>query len=103
MVQNSSPSKARMSSVTHPLQNFLESIMSDALEEHDGKFNIGGRNITNLWFADDIDALAEEKQELEALVESLHNTFTRYKMEISAEKAKPMTNSANGIQRERQR
>ena len=32
--------------------------MSDALEEHDG--NTGGRTITNLRFADDIDALAEE-------------------------------------------
>ena len=79
---------------------FLERIMSDALEEHDGKVSIGGRNITNLWFADDIDALAEEEQELEALVESLDKTCTRYKMEISAEKTKLMTNSANGIQRE---
>ena len=75
--------------------------MSDALEEHDGKVSIGGRNITNLQFADDIDALAEEEQELEALVESLDKTCTRYKMEISAEKTKLMTNSANGIQRER--
>ena len=73
--------------------------MSDALEEHDGKVSIGGRNITNLRFADDIDALAEEEQELEALVESLNKTCTRYKMEISAEKTKLMTNSANGIQR----
>ena len=70
---------------------FLEWIMSDALEEHDGKVSIGGRNITNLRFADDIDALVEEEQELEALVESLDKTCTRYKMEISAE---------NGIQRE---
>ena len=72
--------------------------MSDAQEEHVGKVSIGGRNITNLRFADDIDALAEEEQELEALVESLHKTFTRYKMKISAEL---MTNSANGIQSER--
>ena len=79
---------------------FLERIMSDALEEHDGKVSISGRNITNLRFADDIDALAEEEQELEALVESLDKTCTRYKMEISAEKTKLMTNSANGIQRE---
>ena len=56
--------------------------------------------ISNLRFADDIDALAEEEQELEALVESLDKTCTRYKMEISAEKTKLMTNSANGIQRE---
>ena len=79
---------------------FLERIMSDALEEHDGKISIGGRNITNLRFADDIDALAEVEQELEALVESLDKTCTRYKMEMSAEKTKLMTNSANGIQRE---
>ena len=65
---------------------FLERIMPDALEEHDGKVSIGGRNITNLRFADDIDALAEEEQELEVLVESLDKTYTRYKMEISAEK-----------------
>ena len=66
---------------------FLERIMSDALEEHVGKVSIGGRNITNQ---------AEEEQELEALIESLHKTFTRYKMEISAEKTRLMTNSANG-------
>ena len=65
--------------------------MSDALEEHDGTVGIGGRNITNMRFADDIDALAEEEQELEALAESLDKTCTRYKMEISAEKTKLMT------------
>ena len=41
---------------------FLERIMSDALEEHDGKVSIGGRNITNLRFADDIDALARKSR-----------------------------------------
>ena len=75
--------------------------MSDALEEHDGKVSIGGRNITNLRFADDIDALAEEEQKLEDLVESLDKSCTRYKMQISAEKIKLMTNSATGIQRDK--
>ena len=42
---------------------FLKRIMSDALEEHDRRISIGGRNITNLEIADDIHALAEEKQE----------------------------------------
>ena len=37
---------------------FLERIISDALEEHEWKVSIGGRNITNLRFADDIDPLA---------------------------------------------
>ena len=41
-------------------------------------------------FADDIDALAEEEQELEALVESLDKTGTRFKMEISAEKIRSL-------------
>ena len=50
---------------------------------------------------DDIDALAEEEQKLEALVASLDKTCTRYKMEISAEKTKLMTNSTNDSQRER--
>ena len=79
---------------------FLEQIIYDALEKHDGKVSIGSRNI-NLQFADDIDALAEEEQELEALVESLNKTCTRYyKMKISAEKTKVMTNRLNGMQRE---
>ena len=60
--------------------------MSDALEEHDWKVSIGGRNVTYLRFADDIDVLAKEEQELEALVESLDKTCTRYNIEISAEK-----------------
>ena len=62
--------------------------MFDALEEHDGKVSKGGRNITNLRFADDTDALAEEEQEVEALKGSLDKTCSRYmyKMEIRAEK-----------------
>ena len=74
--------------------------MSDALEEHTRRVNIGSRNITNLELANDTDALAEEEQELEALVESLDKTCTRYKMEISAEKTRLITNCANGILRE---
>ena len=58
---------------------FLERIKTDALEEYDGKVNIGGRNITNLQCEDDIDALAKEEQELEAKVESLDKTCTSYK------------------------
>ena len=73
--------------------------MTDALEEHDGKVNIDCRNITNMLFAGDIDAQAEDLRELEALVESLVKPCTRYKTDISAEKTKLMTNSANGIQR----
>ena len=37
---------------------FLKRIMTDALEDHEGTVSIGGRSITNLRFADDIDRLA---------------------------------------------
>ena len=40
----------------------------------------------------DIAALAEEEQELEALVESLDKACTMYKKVISAEKTKLMVN-----------
>ena len=58
---------------------FLKRIMPDALEQHDGKVSIGGRNITNLRFTDDIDALTEEEQELDALVRSHDKTCTSNK------------------------
>ena len=74
--------------------------MSDALEEHDGKVSISSRNMINLQFVKDIDAVAEEKQEQEFLVEGLNKSCTRYKMEISAEEIKLMTNSSNAIQTE---
>ena len=89
-----------MSSLNHTLQHFFKRIMPAALEEHDREVSIGRRTINNLRFADDIYALAEEKQKLETLVDILDITFTRYKMEISAENTKLMTNGANSIQRE---
>ena len=41
---------------------FLERIMTDALEDHEGTVSIWGRTITNLRFADDIDGLAGEEE-----------------------------------------
>ena len=38
--------------------------MTEALEDHEGTVSIGGRSITNLRFADDIDSLAGEENEL---------------------------------------
>ena len=67
----------RKDALSHPPSSTFFSNMCDALEEHDRMVSIGGRNITNLRFADDIDALAEEEQELKALVESLDKTCTR--------------------------
>ena len=74
--------------------------MEDALESHEGTVSIGGRKMTNLRFADDIDGLAGNEEELAKLVESLDNTSRAYGMEISAEKTKMMTNNTNSIKRE---
>ena len=38
--------------------------MSGALEVHDGNISVGGRTMTNLRFADDIDDLAKEEQNI---------------------------------------
>ena len=76
---------------------FLERIMTDALEDHEGTVGIGSRTITNLRFADDIDGLAGKEEELVRLVERLDKTSTAYGMEINAQKTKLMTNNINGI------
>ena len=79
------------------LNIFLERIMTDALEDHEGTVSIGGRTISNLRFADDIDGLAGEEEELANLVERLGKASTAYGMEISAEKTKLMTSNTSGI------
>ena len=42
----------------------LERIMTDSLEDHEGAVSVGGRSITNLRFANDIDGLVGEEKEL---------------------------------------
>ena len=76
---------------------FLERIMTDALRNHQGTVSIGGRTITKRRFADDIDGLAADEQELANLVERHEKTSTSYGMEISAENTKLMMNNTQGI------
>ena len=64
------------------------------------RYSIGGRTITNLRFADDIDGLAREVEELANLVERLDKASTAYGMKISAEKTKLMTNNTSAINTE---
>ena len=78
---------------------FLERIMTDVSEDHEGTVSIGGRSITNLRFAEDIDGSAGE-EELANLVERPDKASTAYGMESSAEKTKLMTNNTSGINTE---
>ena len=73
-------------------------LLSPAWEDHESTVSTAGRTITNLLrFADDINGLAGEEEELAKLVECLNKAFTAYGMEISAEKTKLMTNTTSGI------
>ena len=56
--------------------------------------------ITNLHFADDINGLAGEEEELAKLVDRLDKASVPYGMEISAVKTKLMTNNTSGINTE---
>ena len=69
--------------------------MTGALENHEGTASVGGREITNLRFADGIDGLAGEEEELTKLVERLDKAFTAYGIDISAQKTKLMTNNTS--------
>ena len=57
--------------------------MTDALGDHKGTVSTGVRTITNLCFADYINGLAGEEEELAKLVELLDNTSTAYGMETA--------------------
>ena len=74
--------------------------MTDAFEDYESNVSIKGRTINNLCSADDIAGLAGEEEELDKLVEHLHEASTAYGMEISAEKSKLMTNNTSGVNTE---
>ena len=75
---------------------FLERIMCEDFDDHEGSVSIGGRLITNFCFADDIVVNAEEEKEAGVLIDCLDTTTTRYKKEIGPDK----TNNTNSFQRE---
>ena len=79
---------------------FLERIMCEALDNHEGSVSIEGRLITNFRFAENIVVNADEEEEADGLIDHLDRTTARYKMEIGPDKTKVMTNNPNGFQRE---
>ena len=64
--------------------------MSDNLINHNSSISIGGRDIYNLRFADDIDLISGSIGELQQLTNSLSKHASDYGMEISSEKSKTM-------------
>ena len=74
---------------------YLERIMREALENHESSISIGGRDLSNLRFADDIDLIAGSNDELQELTNKLSDRSNAYGMELSSEKSKVMVNSHN--------
>ena len=72
---------------------FLEQIMSDTLLNHHSSIYIGRKEISSLRFADDIDLIRGNNDELQQLTNSLSKHASDYGMEISSEKSKTMVNS----------
>ena len=79
----------------------LEGIMTDALGGHVGTVSIGGKQLTNLRFAYDIDGLVGRETELRQSVSRLERASKDYGMEISGEKTKLMTNNNKGMTTDR--
>ena len=75
---------------------FLERIMTDAIEDHEGTGSIGDRTITNLRYADNINGIAGGEG-LAKLGERLDKASIASDLEISAENTKLMTNNTSGI------
>ena len=74
---------------------FLERIMIEAIDDlDDAGISFGGIKVCNLRFADDIDLLGNDEAEQQELMNRLHNTSTRFGMEISKEKSKTMVSGS---------
>ena len=66
--------------------------MTDALEDHKASVSVGGRTVSNLRFANDIDGLAGSETELEEIISRLNQSCSKYGMDIRAEKNRIMSN-----------
>ena len=72
---------------------FSGKFMQDTLNNHTSTIAVGGYNICNLRFADDINLMAGLIPELQQLTDKLYNCSAAYSMEVSLEKSRIMVNS----------
>ena len=74
---------------------FIREIMAEIQDEHISTISIGGRNLSNIRFANDIYLIAGLNDALQTLTKKLSNSASRYGMQISAEKSMIIINSNN--------
>ena len=72
--------------------------MRVTLENYKGSVVIGGREICNIIFADDIDLIAGTLDELQLITNKLYISSAAYGMEISQEKSKVMVNERDQVE-----
>lgn len=72
--------------------------MQEALHGFEPNVSIGGRRLCNLRFADDIDLIAANHEELQDLTSRLDKAAGAFGMEVSTEKSKVMVNSKSASQ-----
>ena len=72
-------------------------IMQETLNDHHTSISIGGRPMSNLRFADNIDLMSGSHGQLQNLTNRLVDRAISYGLEVSTEKSKIMTNSVNDI------
>jgi len=77
----------------HTVQFVLEQIILEAMENSEGTVSVAGQKVSNLRFADDIDLIAGNSEELSNITERLDSITRKYGMEISSEKSKIMVTS----------
>ena len=69
--------------------------MQETLHDHHTSISIGGKPICNLRLAEDINLMGSSCGELQDFTNRLIDRATAYGMEITTEKSKIMTKSAN--------
>src|SRR6218665_3634937 len=68
-----------------------EVVMREVMDGWAGGAHIGGRRLTNLRYADDIVLLAESEEELQKIINRLHQVGSEKGLLINMDKTKIMT------------
>ena len=76
--------------------NIVE-IIQETFHDHHTSISIGGTPISNIRFADDMDLMGGSNSELQDFTNRIVDRATAYRMEVSTEKSKIITNSTNNI------
>ena len=75
---------------------FLENILAEAFEDCKKLgINVDGYKLKDLRFANDIALIADSENDLQTLIERVHDVSKKYRMEISIPKTKAMINDVD--------